>query len=611
MLLIFFKNIHKQVYYMNILKNLPMIIMIKAFWLIGILSCSISIDQVNKIKSEISECIKKNEFFNSVGLNFYNYKKPINSKDIIIHFINIIEKVECETIINKGIKDYQDNKELFFKNIVVIKKNLEKMLNLLYIYDNEIIIYMKIEIKLFEIIYKKFLNIIQLDGNSNIKPILYNIDNENVMKNIVFLKKTKKYLQRSKSINFTDIHNLIKNITEIIITLKKVCININYKLSNNNDFQILFNQYVKDYNMRKIPDEYFSNETKINEKIQNYNTNTKQAIKKLKDIITEFKIPNWFDFSTDALQNLPKIHDLIHIIFKQDSFELKINDIFDVYCYHDHLLNQCYIKTFVSKKLLLCKNEIFQNQIHVFSRFSEICLMVKAQKILLGKMLQELTNSFISNIKSLKFTSQTIIFSNFTKIDELYNDIVYSLILTKYFNEKQHYVIKNTITKILKNINNYRDIYELYKKSFCEFKIQCILLLRISHIYLYMRKTNFYIEYFDLMNCINNYMQKITKIFYTCATLDFRNKTKVTFIQEILIRYSKIFKLLNNMKDNKDCIYKLDITKLIYNDLIFNQFLYNIYCDPELKLETFTVKIPYFDLSNVVFEDNVFRIKNC
>ncbi|KAL6121001.1 hypothetical protein NUSPORA_02159 [Nucleospora cyclopteri] len=583
--------------------------MIKIFWLIGVIICSILIDQVNIIKSEISECIIENEFLNSVGLNFYNYKKPLNSKDIIIHFINIIEKVDCDTIINKGIIYCQANKELFLKNIVVIKKNLEKMLNLLYINDNKIIIYMKIEIKLFEMLYNKFLNIIQLDNNSNIKPILYSIDNENLMKNIVFLKNTKKYLQRTKGKNFTDINNLIKNIMEIIVILKKVHININFMLSNNNNFQILFNQYVKDYNMCKIPDDYFSKKTKINEIITNYNTNTNHALKKLKNIITDFKIPNWFDFHIDALQNLPKIHDLIHIVFKQDSFELKIKDIYDVYCYHDHLLNQCYIKTFVAKKLLLCENEIFQNQIQVFSRFSEICLMVKTQKFLLGKMLQELTNSFISNIKTLKYTSQTIIFSNFTKIDELYNDIVYSLILKKNFTEKQLNDLKYTLTKILKNIKNYRDIYELYKKSFYKFKIQCVLLLRVSHIYLYMRKSNFFIEYFNLMDCLNNYIEKITKIFYTCATLDFHNKTKVNFIREIIIRYSKIHGLLNNMKNKRDSINELDITKVIYNDLIFNQFLYSIYCDSELNLESFTNKMPYFDLSNVIFEDNVLQIK--
>ncbi|KAL6121127.1 hypothetical protein NUSPORA_02004 [Nucleospora cyclopteri] len=580
--------------------------MIKTFLFVETISCILLTDQINIMKSEISEYISSNNFLKAVCPSFYNYTKSFNSQDMILHFKNIIEKIDCEYTINEGIKECQVNNKLFFQNISGIEKNNDKILELLFSNNNEFIIYEKIEIKLFKMLSQKFLKLSQVNGNNNIKTILYKNDKDNFTKVKIFLKNLKYFLKKTTNEKLSNVESVINDI-EII--LKNTYYNIKYKLLNNHDFEILFAQYVNDYSMYVIPDEYFSDEYKVNFKIQKNETNINHILKKFKDALNDYQITNWFDYNIDTFKNLPKIYELINIIFKKESFELTLNDFYDIYFYYNYVLTQSYIKIFVAKKLLLFRDDANNFEFQTFFKYSEVCTKIKSQNNLLGKMIQELNKSSINNIKTIRCACQTIAYPKFIEIDQIYYDIVHCTLSTDDIEKDRLYDIKKILINTLKSIKYDQNIYELYKKSFFNFKLKCILLLRLCSIYLYMRK-KFVLEYDNLIDCIDNNIQEITKVLYTCTTQNFENRIKTWFINEIIKKYKKYKKILDDIKKEICFIEKLDITKFIYDDLIFNLFLFNISNDSELTLKLFSEKIPYYDLSNVFIKDNILGIKH-
>ncbi|KAL6122424.1 hypothetical protein NUSPORA_00558 [Nucleospora cyclopteri] len=560
------------------------------------------------MKSEINDCIAKNEFLNSLCPTFYSYTEPLNLQDMIFHFMNTIEKVNCDNILNKGINECRTNKQLFSKTVIVIMQNLDKILDFLFFNTNEITIYKKIEIKLLKMLYKKFFKLIELDGENNIKHILYNYDFENITKNIVFLTNTKSYLKRSQSKNFSGIENIFNNITKISRILRAKQSIIKNKLLNNDNLKMLFSQYMYDCSMYAIPDEYFINDYKINYRIQNKNIN--QILAELQDILIDCKFTNWSDYNIDTFKNIPKIHEIFKIFFKKGFFELTINNFCDIYLYYNFLIIQCYLKKFVAKKLTFFTDDTSSLRVHSFHRFCEICTKVTIQKNILGKFILNLNMSSITTIRTIRYESQKLICKKFIEFDQIYNEIICSTFSTNDIEIGRLHNVNILIINTLESIQCIKSLYELYKKSFYDFKLQCYLLLKLFSVHLYMLNKDIYMPIENLINCMNINIQEITKILLSSSDQCFENKKKTLFIQEILKKFKKYTKILENLKKDVCFIKELDISKFIYDDLVFNLYLYSININSDLTLELFSDKIPYYDLSNVFLKDNILEIKN-
>ncbi|KAL6122091.1 hypothetical protein NUSPORA_00904 [Nucleospora cyclopteri] len=512
---------------------------IKILWFLNALSCEW--DQtflVSKI-TQISKIINEWTFLKNFLPNFYNFQEVLNFDFIVLHYTDIIEKYTNINLIESTICEYQKDKETFKKQLFYIIKNLEIMKSNLQASTNILLILQKIEFKFLSFLYKKINMILTLDYNNILLNVL--TDDVSVIESLIqSIIHFKKYIIKKQRLGLNINTNLTLSINKTLKIFNNKKNNLINRLKSNcvlnNASKEYFNNIIIDKNLKKfcwrqqpvltIRDNQvlIKNNFNIIKKIfqENIDLESTNIVLKVKD-------------------NLYKVVNAIFIISQINFLELEIECFLNIFEYYNFLRDIIFLKQYTLEKIFNLEQNYIKKLKSVYSKFFDALSIVVTQKHLLCKLIYDFSkNSFFNVCRDPRFLNQRMKFSilrNFVSLECFFDNLIDSGMSESYCIQ-QHNKMIYTRNKIFIHFAEYNSLnHETFINNFDIFRIQCILLFRLSSLYLYEK---------------NSYKKKYHIIFYR-------------FISDLIKKFQVFIcnkKLLNSKVSKKYLLVNIIIKKL-------------------------------------------------
>ncbi|KAL6122101.1 hypothetical protein NUSPORA_00894 [Nucleospora cyclopteri] len=553
---------------------------IKTMWILNSLSCGIKDLYITSKISEIDSIFETCTFLKDFIPKYYNFEKNFEHKNLILHYKNLISKITDLELINCVQSEYLENKDSFKTKIICCNVNIELIYSFLSEHFDRISIFFKIEINLYMFLYKKINEICCLELNDLDFLNLIDKDIQNLNFLIKHIRNFKIYRFHSK-IKISYDQNEILVFEEILgfLNNKVDCIKDNF--FRNKILTESYGQYLEELKA-KLDLDFNSacNLLSVNS-MKDRKDLAHKSVVIVKGILKQNINLDSMTFFSEIQENLNNIYILLYIISKTSFIDFNIYLFVDIYLYISFLSDIIFLKYNMLEKNFKSLEILESTSQFKIQKLYKVLMSLILQKKYLSNLVRNYIMSCFEKLIKERFFKSNIekycIINYFLTIDNFYDDLKENNFLEVYCKQKylKIMITRNKILRYLKN--NFKICLMFFFNDFDVFKFQCILLLKLSSLYLCTYKSykqNCNLIFFKLLKMFIEYFKSEIK---EDEEVDEESSHKYIFLKEINVYFMKINESLEIFLKNRNTKNKQqDIGNILFSELELQKSFYEI-----------------------------------
>ncbi|KAL6122227.1 hypothetical protein NUSPORA_00757 [Nucleospora cyclopteri] len=528
--------------------------------------------------SQIHSIIDNSQFIKLNLVHFYDFNEPINLKNLILHYKNIMEKF---IDINFGyhiFDEYHLDKKLFDSNMDCVKFRIADLNYILFRQYDFISLLKKLELELFKFVFKKIFEITKYEFKEDTFIVIMNKDYNDTILLLNWLKAYKNNVKKKKNLKIYETKIISEIVDKELVILNELKIHLFETLERNN----ILTESSKFY-LHNI--ENLGINTTINfDKKRNLQSFIRTKLKELEYCLKKnYDLCNLHDVNIIKL-NLCKIANIIVTISKINFLELQISLFIKIFIYYNFLRNKIVLSEHHEKNLDISTKNKDKNYELRSSKLYEILTLIFTHKNLICNLIDSYCfNICRKNSYNKKLRIKCRIYKNFINLESYFDKLVNFYFYEEDCKQQCQKILCNHI-KMLKQLHMSFFIFqESFFNDFAFFQVQCILLFNHNTLYLGTKrnyKTNCQC---NLNRLICQSIDLIMIFFRKIEIINSNYSDKYDFLKIMIEKLEECYDVLKKFlpKRNKKKYKKNDefIKKIFLTVFKFQHDLYEVFCN--------------------------------